>query len=488
MPMVLWLRLLPALLFAAAVPVSAAGAALQPCRVPGIKNEVRCGVLPRPLDPARPAGAAIDVHYVVVPAITRRKLDDPVVLLAGGPGQSAIAVAPHVLPLLARLNQRRDVVFVDQRGTGRSAPLECEDARQRPLAEQADPARQFDALMRCRQRLQKLPYGDLRFFTTPLAMQDLDAVRARLGADRINLVGVSYGTRAALDYLRQFPEHVRRSVLDGVAPPDMVLPYSVAGDSQAALDAVFAACEAAPACRQAHADLRARWTAVLDGLPKTVTLAHPLTGERQTFTLTRERMLAIVRGPLYAPAIAAALPQAIEEAAHGRYEALFGLDSLFAARPGMAAAMGMHFSVVCAEDYPRMRGAAPDTPSIFERDFTRLYERVCAQWPRGELPAAFYRLRPSASPVLLLSGGDDPVTPPHHGERVAQALGARARHVVLPHAGHGVAGIGCMPDVLYRFIAATDEVQALKVDAACAMNIPRPPAYQPLVLPLRVSP
>ncbi|WP_372528327.1 alpha/beta fold hydrolase, partial [Piscinibacter sp.] len=234
----------------AALPARSADA-LTPCRIAGIKNEVQCGVVLRPLEPARPDGVKIDVHYVVVPAMARRKLPDPVFMLAGGPGQSAIALAPTALPLFTRLNNRRDIVFVDQRGTGRSAPLECEDTWRRPLAEQADPERQVEQLARCRTTLQSLPYGDLRFFTTPIAMQDLDAVRAQLGAERINLVGGSYGTRAALELLRQFPNRVRRSVIDGVAPPDMALPASFSTDGQAAFDAMLAACERESACASA---------------------------------------------------------------------------------------------------------------------------------------------------------------------------------------------------------------------------------------------
>ena len=109
-----------------------------------------------------------------------------------------------------------------------------------------------------------------------------------------------------------------------------------------------------------------------------------------------------------------------------------------------------------------------------------MYERVCAGWPRGEVPADFYRIPPAASPVLLLSGGLDPVTPPRHAERVAQALGPKARHVVVANAGHGVMGIACMRDVLYRFIDADDDAQSLAVDAGCANAVPRPPAYRPI--------
>jgi fermentation-respiration switch protein FrsA (DUF1100 family) len=139
----------------------------------------------------------------------------------------------------------------------------------------------------------------------------------------------------------------------------------------------------------------------------------------------------------------------------------------------------MHFSVVCAEDVPRLAQAAEAPAPDFGDDFAALYRDVCAFWPRGEVPAAFYTVPPAPAATLLLSGGADPATPPRHGERVAKALGAKARHVVVPQAGHGVMSLGCLRDVLFRFIDAPDDDGALKVDADCARALPRPPAFAP---------
>jgi len=460
---------------------------LTGCRVPGIRNSVSCGVVQRALDPARPDGPKIDIHYVLAPAMARRKLPDPVFVLAGGPGQSATQIAPTMLALLNRLNNRRDIVFVDQRGTGRSAPLECEDPQREALADQADPQRQFRLLMQCKSALLKLPYirteSDLGFFTTTLAMQDLDAVRRQIGAERIDLIGASYGTRAGLEYLRAFPGAVRRAVLDGVAPPDMALPASYSTDGQAAFDALLAACEAEPACQRDHPTLRADWAALLKSLPKQVTAPHPLTGRDETFTLTREMLLAALRGPLYGPALAAALPAAISDAAQGRYEGVVGLGAIGSSRKGAKLAMGMHFSVVCAEDVPRLADSADKPGPDFGIEFAAMYRRMCSAWPRGDVPAAFYGVGPSRAPVLLLSGGLDPATPPRHGERVARALGPMALHVVVPNAGHGVMAIGCMRDVVYQFIDASDDKDAMTVDASCVKAIPRPPSFAPIALP-----
>jgi pimeloyl-ACP methyl ester carboxylesterase len=461
-------------------PTHAGAASLQPCRVQGFRTEVQCGVLQRALDPAHPESTQIDVHYVVVPALARRKLPDPVFFLAGGPGQSAIGVAPMVAQQLSRLNNRRDLVFVDQRGTGQSAPLMCSEDRHATLAQLLDTKRRDALLRQCLSQLQKLPYGDLRFFTTTLAMQDVDAVRQALGAEHINLLGGSYGTRAALEYMRAFPQAVRRSVIDGVAPPDMVLPASVSTDNQAAFDALLTACERDANCAQKYPRMRADWNSLLASLPRTATVTHPLTGVREQLTLTRETVLGAVRAPLYSPVLTSALPQAVSDAAQGRFDALLALGTGFGLSGANRLAEGMHFSVVCAEDFPRLSATADRPGRDFGAEFSQLYVDVCAIWPKGNVASAFYSVPRSAAPVLVLSGGIDPVTPPRHGERVAQALGPMARHVVVPNAGHGVTSLGCMHDVLYRFIDAADDVLAMKVDANCALKIPRPPVFIPI--------
>lgn len=449
-----------------------------PCRLRGIEHEALCGKLQRALDPARPQGSQIAVHYAVLPALARNKRPDPVFFFAGGPGQSAIDIAPQAAAMLARFGNRRDIVLIDQRGTGRSAPLLCErDDPALPLADLFALDRQRERLASCLVKLKALPHGDLRLFTTTLAMQDADGVRAALGAERINVIGASYGTRAALEYQRQFPERVRRMVIDGVAPPDMVLPVSFSTDNQAALDAVFTACEVDQACAAREPGLRERWRGWLASLPRTVVLRHPLTDRSERLTLTRDVMLSLVRGPLYVPALSAALPAAIGQATHGRLDALAGLAQSTSGRRGLQVAAGMHFAVVCAEDFPRVDAATDKAGTDFGATFAALYQDVCATWPRGEVPAAFYTVPAAASATLVLSGGLDPVTPPRHGARVSKALGTKARHVVVPNAGHGVMALGCMRDVLFRFVDAAGDDEALNVDAACATGIPRPPMF-----------
>ena len=453
---------------------------LKPCRLEGVEHDAWCGVVRRPLDPAKPGGVQIDVHYAVLPALARNRKPDPVLFFAGGPGQGAMDLGGTVARLLGRLAYRRDIVLVDQRGTGRSASLACPPLEPTaPLAGSLDPARRLDRLKACLSQLKKLPHGDLRQYTTAIAMQDAEAVRQALGVAQVNLVGGSYGTRAALDYMRQFPKAVRRAVIDGVAPPDMVLPAAMSTDNQAAFDAVLAACQAEAACRQRHFALAEDWRTLLASLPREVSVMHPLTGAAERVVVTRDLVLNLVRAPLYVPALAAALPLAVSEGARGRFDPLLGLASAMAGRASNRLSEGMHYAVVCAEDMPRL-GLATDAQGVdFGASVAALYRQVCADWPHVDVPPAFYAVPVALSATLVLSGGADPVTPPRHGARVARALGAQALHVVVPQAGHGVMGLLCMRDVLYRFIDAADDALALKVDTACAAGIPRPPAFQP---------
>lgn len=452
---------------------------LKACRLPGHPTELQCGTLQRPLDPAQPQGTQIQLRVAVLPALARNKLPDPVVILAGGPGQSAVDLLPVMAPRFSRLSQRRDLVFVDQRGTGQSAPLQCPDETGLSMAEGMDFEAQMKRLDACRVQLAKLPHGDLTKYTTTIAMQDLDAVRQALGVTQWNVEGGSYGTRAALEYLRQFPQATRRVILDGVAPPDMVLPKSFSADNQAALDALLAHCQQDATCSKAYPDLAGQWKRLMASLPRDVSLPHPVTGKMETVRLQAQHVLRAVRGPMYVPSLTAVLPAAIAQASEGQFTALAGLASGMGGGRAGRLAMGMHFSVVCAEDLPRMDRSTDPVGADYGSSDAQLYTRVCAAWPRGAVPAAFYDMPKATSAVLVLSGGADPVTPPRHGERATQALGALAKHVVVPAAGHGVTGLPCMRDVMAKFIEAPTDAEALAVKADCAATMPRATAFVP---------
>lgn len=475
-----------ALLLAAAGLVAAGGARpaaaieLSNCHVRGIDRQVRCGSIEVAENPDATAGRKLQIHFAVVPALARNKAPDPLFVFAGGPGQSALAVARQIHPVLAQINARRDIVYVDQRGTGKSNPLACDPEDAPTLGEAVDAKRALSRLADCLQRLRDAG-NDLAQYATWIALRDVDAVRAALGYERINLWGGSYGTRAALEYMRQYPQRVRSAVLDGVAPPDMVLPATFAHDADGALARLVALCRDDAGCNARHP----RFDAAVDRLlaaaaeRRTLRAAHPLTGEVESFTLDRPMLASLLRAPLYAPPLAAVLPHALAAAAEGDYSALLALTLSLAGTPGARLAEGMHYAVICAEDWPRVDAAAVEAARAtrFGAVFIDVYRDACAAVPTRPVPPGFYAVPRHDAPVLILSGGADPVTPPRHGERVAALLG-NARHVVAPNLGHGISAHGCAPELVTRFVR---QASLDGIDGSCLARLPAPSFFRPVV-------
>lgn len=470
-------------LFAAGAANAGNTAELTPCRLKGIEREVQCGSVSVPEDPDRPQGRRIEIGFALVPALARRHEPDPLFVLAGGPGQAAGGVAAAMQPVLARINARRAIVYVDQRGTGRSNALDCTPERAgASIADSVDPQHVLARLGACVQRLGAR--ADLRQYATWIAVRDLEAVRAALGAERINLWGGSYGTRVALEYLRQYPQRVRSIVLDGVAPATMALPASLAVDADSALQAMLSSCAADSRCRARFPtldqDLR-RLRAVAERAAP-IRARHPVSGEVETLRLDRDLLAGLLRAPLYAPPLAALLPHAIVQAAGGRFEPLLALNFALTGAVGENFAEAMHFAVVCAEDLPRVDAAARTAAraSAFGDGSVALYERACAKIPVRAVPEDFYQAPRSDVPVLLLSGGADPVTPPRHGQSVVPGL-ARALHLVAPNLAHGVSAQGCAPELIARFLrqaqaAGRGPFAGIEDgrDAGCLARLPAP--------------
>ena len=449
---------------------------LQPCRLAGIEREILCGSVTVPEDPDTPAGRAIDVHFAVVPAVARNAQPDPVFVLAGGPGQAASRVIGQTMPVFTELNARRDIVFIDQRGTGRSNALDCPDD-DASLAAMLDPSQQLEHLKRCLAGLR----GDTRQYATWIAVRDYEAVRHKLGADRINLWGGSYGTRAALEYLRQYPQHVRTMVLDGVAPPDMVLPaaFSVgrrrgAGRAGRGLQGRCALPRALSGLRRAHRHMLLRRADT--GFD--VDVRHPLTGQQQTLRVDRRLLASLLRVPLYVPTLGAVLPYALASAGGGDFDALVALSAAVSGRVRENLALGMHFAVICAEDLPRLGAAehAAIAKTRFGSTFADVYQEACTVVATRPVPAAFYEVPRSEVPVLVLSGGLDPATPPRHGAAVAARLG-NARHVVAPYLGHGLSAQACAPRLITRFIRSGDFND---LDTDCLEKLPASTFFEPI--------
>lgn len=448
---------------------------LASCRVKGLA--ARCGALEVFENREAGSGRKLSLSVVVLPALSASPQPDPVFFLAGGPGQAASDILPMVAPAMEKVRRDRDLVFVDQRGTGRSHPLECEDDEKQPLAERLRTEFQETRLDECRRTLEKK--ADLRFYGTAIAVDDLDDVRQALGYERINLWGGSYGTRVGLAYLRRHPQHARTAVLDGVAPMSLLLPVEVAKDSERALTLLFEQCEQSPACAAAWPDLQARFDALLTRLeesPATTTVSDPLTGQTSEVTVTRDLFTRIVRALLYQSESTTLIPMTIARAAEGDFRPLVGQAELVRTMSEGLAAVGMHYSVLCTEDRPffDLEGIDALTRGTFlGRGLVDEAIRACDRWPRGEVPPSFREPVASDVPVLLLSGELDPVTPPRWADDAARTL-SRSTHVVVPATGHGTLGSACIRKLTAQFIAA-GSLEGL--DTGCDAEARRPPFF-----------
>ena len=446
---------------------------LHPCTSPEGPTDAYCGTLTVFEDRDRRAGRRIDLWIVVLPAV-RPEAPDPLVFLAGGPGQGAAQMARQVRDLFRKVQGGRDIVLVDQRGTGKSHPLNCRsDANTLgELTESTEAS--LDRLKRCLDGYQ----ADVRLYTTNIAMDDLDDVRAHLGYERVNLYGGSYGTRAALVYLRRHGNRVRTMILDGVAPTDMRLPLFTARDAQRALDKLLTDCEADQACRQAFPALAARVRGLLERLerePPVVRVVHPRTGIAEDVRVNARVVASILFSALYSPVTASIVPTLVDHAERNEFQGLFALG-LAGDSTDENMSVGMQLSVLCSEDAARVTPTDVQHATagmVFGSHLLGNQLKACDLWPRGTVDPSYYEPVVSDVPALVLSGDLDPVTPPNWGEAVVKHL-SHGRHITVPGTGHGVIGTSCGLQLIQAFL---DAASSVTLETSCVPSIRRPPFF-----------
>ncbi|WP_133501322.1 alpha/beta hydrolase [Cognatilysobacter terrigena] len=432
-----------------------------------------CGRLAVPENPAQPNGRKIDLRIAWLrPNDNADVAADPVFFLAGGPGQAASEYAAQVQGALHEVLKTRNVFLVDQRGTGQSAPLDCPKELRDEYKDREDDGAIADYSAKCAAALK----NDPRFFTTTVAVEDLDTVRKALGAQTIDLVGVSYGTRVAQQYAMRHPQQTRAVVLDGVLPNDVVAGGEFARTFERSLELRAKACETDKACKARYPqDLRAQLATLkqrLANAPVDVEYRDPATGEAKHDKLTAQTVVGLTQLFSYVPQAAALLPVVVDEAVHERYGPLTALASL--GGESMAGSMnrGMQWSVICAEDADRYVEDPRDATTALGTDMARTFFAACRTWPHGTRPADFNKPLTGNVPVLLMSGELDPVTPPYYADRVAKAL-PNSKAVVLKGQGHNVMGTGCMPKLIGKFI---ETANAKALDTTCTKTVaPVPP-------------
>src|ERR1700722_16282403 len=285
----------------------------HPLRITSVA--ARCGILQVPEDPARPGGATIDLSVAVVPALNRRTAAAPLFLLAGGPGQAASDLYASFAGAFARANRNHDIVLVDQRGTGRSAPLKCaypDDWQSAP-----DDMRQLrQATLACLEK-----FGSrVRFYTTSVAVADLDQVRSALGYARIDLYGSSYGTRVAELYMRHYPQSTHAVILDGVTYPEQAIGPDTPSDGEHSLNLIGARCRVSPDCAGAYPELQSELAGLRHRFGReiqTVNLNDPSSGLPLQIQFGRTMLNAALRFLSYNASEASLLPTLIPQGAQG---------------------------------------------------------------------------------------------------------------------------------------------------------------------------
>lgn len=445
--------------------------ALAECRVPKSAEAVLCGKHSVFENRATQTGRRIGLNIVILPARGPSPASDPVFVLVGGPGLGAASTVNGESEWFTdKFRRERDIVFVDQRGTGGSHRLPCPFGNAAVMQTHFNDLFPIPAVRACRDALR--PLGDVTLYTTPIAMDDLDEIRASLGYSRINLYGGSYGAQAALQYLRQYPGRVRSIVLAGVATPSGKQPLSFARAAHDAMNALLEDCAADTECRERFPNLKAEFQALLaalDARPATFEITNPTNHVKEPVSMPRGAFVERLRLMLYDLDRASHVPLLLHRAAQGDWVP-FAVSSTGGVTPGVSA---MYMTVTCSETASRITedDIVRETRDTFVGEYrTRRHVAACQEWPRSEVPAAYYEPVTSDVPALILSGELDAATPPHFAAAVARSL-PNSRHIVIRNAAHAY-WQECPQRLVADFFSAGS---ARDLDVACVSQMRRPP-------------
>lgn len=414
----------------------------------GYSVSAQCGMLSVYENQSTQSGRKIELYVAVVKAVSRNAQPDALFLLAGGPGEAATQSFSGLLGVLEHIRQKRDLVLFDQRGTGKSSPLTCKESTDEETEEDSETVK--TALEECAGSLE----ADLTQYTTAAAAEDIEQVRKALGYPQINLLGISYGTKVAQAYMRQYPQSTRSVILDSVVPLDWELgPYN-AENAQRALDMLFTRCENDATCKSTFPDLRQEFASMQESLeaePIELTLPDPTSGESIPMTLDWQSLATTIQLALYTPEYSAILPLLIHTAYEKKdYQLLAAQYQFLLGSLNESITSGLYYSVICSEDVPFYPTETGTVESFLPYSGDKMKD-YCTAWPSATIEPEFHQAVQSDLPVLILSGEADPITPPANGEQAAQKL-SHALQLVIPGMGHANFTRGCLPRVISDFV------------------------------------
>jgi pimeloyl-ACP methyl ester carboxylesterase len=443
------------------------GFTLENCHVDGVREQVKCGKLLVPENYSKPDGEQISINFVVLPAIDNSDNKTPLMFLAGGPGQAAAELASGLRHVFREVRKTRDLILVDQRGTGLSHPLQCEEAAEQNVYTVTPEEFSAQEIKDCIANFT----GDLSQYNSENAIRDFDAVRAVLGHQQLNIYGGSYGTRAGLVYMRMFPDSLRSVVLDSVGPIEV--PIGLFGQSSArSFNLLLENCQQEVSCQQAYPELEQEFHSLVTRLakaPAEVNIAHPRLGTQTKFVISEGKLLGTLRTQLYSVATRSIVPLVIHQAYLGNYMPLAGLVAQ--SESGQGIYLGLLFNIACNEDFPRISAEdfAQDANNNFGGGDSHFgFKMVCPIWPQYRPSEAFYQPVTANIPTLILSGNLDPVTPPSNGEYSAKSL-PNNHHIVIENAAHTVAMSTCASDIINEFLTT---LEPKSLDESCLEEVP----------------
>lgn len=451
-----------------AIPQARAATAVD-CKLPDLTRAARCGVVSVPENPDRPNGGQLTIHYAIVSASSATPRSDPIAVLMGGPGEDAISSAAFFADQFKALLDDRDLLLVDQRLTGQSAPTRCHlyssDTPADNLRDFFPPA----AVERCKNLL--MQETDLTRYTFPYLSNDLERVRVALGYEQLNLFAASYGTRAAQAFVRQYPKSVRTVYLGSPIPIDSNGPLHFAQTEQATLEKTFKRCELDPDCRRAFPHVRREFSALVARLDAGE-VRVPVPGSTQTVQLPRGRFVEWVRSRLYRPREAAVLPSIIHRAFEGDWTPAVQamLNGSRAADDGIS--WGLFFSITCSEDIPFLSESdiVAKTRNTWQRDYRiRQQQAACQKWPRATLPEGYRKPVHSDVPTLLVTGNLDGGSPVWFTYRVAPGF---TNHVTVVVRGQGHTEWNDCVAGLFERLVRSGTVQGLGGQSCPAVAVP----------------
>lgn len=439
----------------------------------------RCGSYDVAENPSEPDGRKISLNIAIAAATGKTTEADPVFFFAGGPGQAASETWVMLRPVLNKIRKSRDIVMIDQRGTGQSNKLACDSEIEEDLNQEIDLDLIRTETEKCLAELD----GDPRYYTTTIAMGDYNRVREAMGYEKINIMGVSYGTRAAQVYLRLFPETVRTITLDSVVPMQLALGQEHAPMLDRSVEAVFKDCARDETCNSLFPHQAEELSALFRQLriePRQITIINPVNGQLQDIHLTADTLGVAIRFLSYASETQALIPLLVHEAlTSGDLARLASQAILVMSGLNEMLSKGMELSVLCSEDYPFIDLSADYGNSLMGNIFLKIIDLQCKVWPHNPVPESFHQAVHSDLPVLLMSGERDPVTPPHYAAQVAETF-PNSLNLVARGQAHSVMKNICLRDITTQFI---EKGSVENLDTTCVEDIRPAPFFTSLLGP-----